>query len=215
MTALLRLLQTSDSAFPSGSFAFSNGLETLVAEGLADSPARIAEVLDTQVVPRWFEFDRVVLGQAWAAADLDALAGVDRDCEVRQTVAPLAAASRRIGRALMTSHARIGTPGVADYLAMGAPGHAAVAQGLIARRLGIGQAEAEAGALHALITGYAAAAIRLGRIGAIAAQQMLARAIDACGDGLARPAPALPASFAPLIDIAATRRGPGAALFAT
>ena len=34
--ATLRLLQISDSAFPSGSFAFSGGLETLAGDGMVD-----------------------------------------------------------------------------------------------------------------------------------------------------------------------------------
>ena len=37
--ALLAALQLGDSAFPSGSFAFSWGLEGLVADGLVDGEA--------------------------------------------------------------------------------------------------------------------------------------------------------------------------------
>ncbi|MCD0162340.1 urease accessory protein UreF, partial [Deinococcus sp. 6YEL10] len=39
MVSLLRLLQLSDSAFPTGAYAFSDGLETLTTRGAVRSPA--------------------------------------------------------------------------------------------------------------------------------------------------------------------------------
>lgn len=219
--ALLRLLQSSDSAFPSGGFAFSNGLETLCAEGLVGTPDAIETVLREQVLPRWLDFDRYFLAAAHgAAADVQALAALDRDCEAHNTVAPLADASRRMGRALLTSHDRIGTPGAAAHLARlrdgAAPGHAPVVQGLVGAGLGLSRAETEAGAVHALAAGYTGAAIRLGRLGALGAQQVLARTIAAAAPRLEAPPPEVPAAFAPLVDIAAARRGAHAVtLFAT
>lgn len=225
--SLLRLLQTTDSAFPSGGFAFSHGLETLSVEGEVRDAAGVEAVLRSQVAPRWLEFDRHFLAAAHAAAgdgDGDgngaALAALDRDCEVQNTVAALASASRRMGRALLTSHARIGTHGAGEALervrAGTAHGHAPVVQGLIGAGLGLSRAETEAGAFHALIAGHTGAAIRLGRLGALEAQQVLARAIETFAPRLAEAPPAEPAAFAPLIDIAAARRSAqSVTLFAT
>ena len=42
---LLRLLQITDSAFPVGGFAFSQGLEWLVQHGWVDCEADVAAVL--------------------------------------------------------------------------------------------------------------------------------------------------------------------------
>ncbi len=42
-TELLRLLQFSDSAFPVGSFSFSNGMETAAEEGLVRDAATLEE----------------------------------------------------------------------------------------------------------------------------------------------------------------------------
>ncbi len=219
--ALLRLLQTTDSAFPSGAFAFSGGLETLCDEGQITDADGLAETLRVQIVPRWLSFDRAFLAAAHAAAGhCEALIEIDRDCEAHQTVAPLAEASRRVGRGLLGTHARIGTPGASDHLAClregHAPGHAPVAQGLIGAGLGCGRAETEAGALYALMAGVASVGIRLGKIGALTGQEILGRLLAETAPALAAAPPETPSSFAPLIDIAACRRdGQSARLFAT
>jgi urease accessory protein len=207
--ALLGALRLGDSAFPSGAFAFSNGLETLAAEGA--SPADAEAMLLGQIAPRWLDFDRWFLAAAHGSApDLDAVAAVDADCEARNAVAALAAASRRTGRAGLTTHARLGTAGAAEYLARvkagEAPGHAAVAQGLAAQALGLGLAEAEAVAFHGVLAGWASAAVRLGLTGALDAQGMVARAGAALAPRLDAPPPAQPFAFAPLADAAAARR---------
>jgi len=218
--ALLRLLQTADSAFPTGAFAFSGGLETLSVEGTVRSAADFEMVLAEQIAPRWLAFDRVFLAAAHRAApDIEALARVDDDCEAHQTVAPLAEASRRVGRATLGTHARMGTPGAAAYRALlgaGAPGHAPVVQGLVGAGLDLDLPATLAGAFHALLAGSASAAVRLGRLGAIAAQEILLRAGTRFAPDLAAPAPPAPEAFAPLIDIAAARRsGRAVSLFAT
>ncbi len=213
--SLLRMLQTGDSAFPSGAFAFSNGLETLVGEGLVPDRMPLGNVLIGQIAPRWLTFDRAFLHAAMAADDV---AAIDRDCHVRQTVPELASASQRMGRALLTSHARIGTAGAADYLARpraDAPGHAPVVQGLIGRGLGLTAEEAEAAAFHGLLSGFAAAAVRLGRLGALQAQKLVSDAISECASAF-ETTPGTPSAFAPIADIAAQRRNPQAVnLFAT
>ncbi|MEL6232987.1 MAG: urease accessory UreF family protein [Pseudomonadota bacterium] len=212
---LLTMLQTGDSAFPSGAFAFSNGLETLVAEGVVPAQISLSDLLIDQIAPRWLEFDRYFLNAALQASDV---AAVDRDCHLRQSVPELAAASLRMGLALLTSHARIGTAGLADYLARdrdAAPGHAPVVQGLAARALGLGSAEAEAAAFHGVLSGFASAAVRLGQIGALNAQRVLRAAIAQHAEALAAPVSA-PSAFVPVADIATQRRDARAVnLFAT
>ncbi len=212
---LLRLLQTGDSAFPSGAFAFSNGLETLVGEGVVPERMPLSAVLLDHIAPRWIEFDRYFVR---AALLVDDIADTDRECELRQTVPELCAASQRMGRALLTSHARIGTAGAAEHLArprVEAPAHAPVVQGLVGRALGLTPEEAEAGAFHGLLAGFSAAAVRLGKIGAISAQELVAQAISHHAAAFETP-PEIPSAFAPIADIAAQRRDATAVnLFAT
>lgn len=221
---LLRLLQTADSSFPSGAFAFSSGLETLCNEARVNSIVDVKALVVTQVLPRWLEFDRVFLLQAHAAAtDPAQLLDVDQQCHVQNTTDRLAMASRRIGRSLLSVHGRIGTPHVEPYrtaLARNGPtdacGYEPVVQGLIGAGLGLSADETQAGALHSVIMAFLSAAIRLGKAGAIEVQALLAQISPVLAQGLARPAPARAGSFSPLTEIAATRRAATHAhLFAT
>ena len=208
----LTLLQTSDSAFPSGAFAFSHGLETLASEGRVAGAPAVEAVLLEQVLPRWLGFDRWFLARAHevsGAAEPDALNQVDALCEAHNAVASLVEASRRIGRSTLVTHARLGTPGAAafrDRIQAGAGfGHAPVVQGALARALGLAVGDAATGALFACMSASVSAAVRLGVLGALDAQRLLLAMRGPMAEGLAAPMPDSPAAFSPLIDIAAMR----------
>lgn len=209
---LLRLLQVSDSSFPSGGFAFSNGLETLANEGALGGDADVEGFLRDQLLARWASFDRWFLRRALEAGDdIGALGALDWQCEAQTSVACLAAASRRMGRAVLSSHRRIGTPFAGAYLAAlredAVPGHLPVVQGLVAAALGLPPPVAEVSAAYQMVTGALSAAVRLGRLGALQAQAtQTALAPDICRL-IAAPLPALPHAFSPLADIAALRHG--------
>lgn len=221
---LLRLLQSADTAFPSGAFAFSSGLETLANEGRVRGASDVQEVLATQIVPRWLSFDRPFLHAAHAAAaDPSRLLEIDGDCHLQNTTDRLAEASRRVGRSLLSVHARIGTPHVAAYRAAlaearrpDATGYEPVVQGLVGAGLDLSPSETEAGALHSVVMAFVSAAVRLGRAGAIEAQAVLANVAPAMAEGLAQPVPERPGAFAPYAEIAAMRRATHhASLFST
>ena len=221
---VIRLLQVSDSAFPSGAFAFSSGLETLVNEGRIHDAADIRAVLTGQVLPRWASFDRPFLQAAHAAeADIARLAEIDERCHAQNSADRLAEAARRIGRSLLSVHGRIGTRGTAEYRAATSgpdlrdrSGYEPVVQGLIGFGLGLSAAQTEMSALHTVTMGFVSAAIRLGRLGAIEAQAVLAAAAPEMADILDSPVPARPGAFSPFAEIAALRRSTGNAnLFAT
>lgn len=222
--AHIRLLQCADSAFPSGSFAFSNGLETLVTEGRVRGASGITALLRHQILPRWLTFDRWFLAGAHAAApDISALIEIDRDCHVQSTTENLAAASRRVGRAQLRVHDRLGTPGAGAFFdAIGRregkerSGYEPVVQGLIGVGVGLDRTQTEVGAIHTLLSGTVSAAVRLGRLGALDAQSVLAELAEDAAIGLAGPLPDLPESFSPIAEIATQRSPPGnVSLFAT
>lgn len=222
--SLLRLLQTNDSAFPSGAFAFSSGLETLCNEGRITGAEDVARLLTDQIVPRWLSFDRYFLRAAFdAQGDPEALLALDRWCHLHNTVEGLAKASRRVGRALLTVHARIGTPGVAAYRAKlaesqsgPAAGYDPVVQGLVGQGLGLDAVQSEIGALNSVVTAFTGSAVRLGRLGALDAQNVLATLARTMADGLDDPPPNQPGAFSTLTEIAALRRASDhASLFAT
>ncbi|TVR46279.1 MAG: urease accessory protein UreF [Rhodobacteraceae bacterium] len=222
--ALIRLLQVSDTAFPSGAFAFSSGLETLFNEGRVTKPEGVQAVLAEQILPRWASFDRVFLHAAHAAAgDLSKLSEIDARCHLQSSSDRLAHASRRIGRSLLSVHARIGTPGAAAYRSHAdqpdlreARSYEPVMQGLIGAGLGLNVTQCELGAVHSTCMAFVSAAVRLGRLGAIEAQGLLAATAPRILATLEQPVPQLAGAFSPFAEIAALRRNTTqAVLFAT
>src|SRR5580700_8769221 len=96
---LLLALQFGDSAFPSGGFAFSWGLEGLAADGLIDDHEDVAEIIAQQLAMRWNTMDRILLGRSHKAPDLKAVISTDLAAEATTLSAPMRAGSRRAGRA--------------------------------------------------------------------------------------------------------------------
>jgi urease accessory protein len=206
----LAALQHGDSAFPGGGFAFSWGIEGLVADELVGTVDDLERVVEDLLLERWATFDRLVLRRAFAAGfDLDRVSALDREVEAGTLVAGLREGSRRAGRALLGVHARLATPGAAAYRAMiddGAPGHLAVVQGLVWRGLGLSVESAEALAAWGLVWALVSAAIRLDVIGHVAAQASLTRLRRRIAALLAALPPVAPLhAFTPLADIAVAR----------
>jgi urease accessory protein len=219
---LLLALQFGDSAFPSGGFAFSWGLEGLAADGLIQGADDVADVIAQQLAMRWNTMDRVLFGRAYVAPDLDATKCVDLLAEAATLSAPMRDGSRRAGRALLGVCARLGLGGVADYRAAVADdarlGHLAVAQGIVFRAAGLSLDLGELISGWAVISGLTSAAVRLGLIGHIQALKMTGPLRATLATLLAEPvaADAQPHSFTPMIDIAVTRNaGRDARMFAT
>ena len=148
MRALLGALWQSDTAFPSGGFAFSNGVEAAVATlGVLDRAA-LTSLIGATLVRRWAKAERPAILYAFHAESLDRLGAVDAAYEAATLSEPLRLGSRRNGRALLKAHKRLGSPGAAELgeaIAQGlCLGHLPAAQGWIWRRCGLGEAEAVA-----------------------------------------------------------------------
>jgi len=212
MNALLVALQHSDSAFPSGGFAFSQGLEACADLASFD----VSGFLEAQIRFRWAPADRVALIRAHRlGSDLEAVARLDREVEASTVVAGLRLGSQRNGMALLTTHARLGTREAAEYRGMvrsgTAPGHLAVVQGFAWRALGVDEQTAVAISGYASLAALAAAAVRLGAIGALEAQATIARLLPVVAAASTSPvADDEPlASFNPLAEIGVMRHGEG------
>lgn len=213
-TNLLVALQHADGQFPSGGFAFSQGLEA--SSSLADRLGAFdfADFIDIQIRHRWADADRVALVRAFRlAGDLDALAELDSEVEASTFVEGLRSGSRRNGTALLTTHGRLGTKGATAYRGMvrngSACGHLAVVQGLVWQALGLDEATAVAIGGYQMVASLATAAVRLGLIGAIDAQASMARALPAIEAAARRPVADGEAlrSFTPLCEIAVAMHG--------
>jgi len=203
------MLQYGDSFFPGGAVAFSWGLEGLLADRAILGTGDVSRFVRSQLRSRWATADRGVLAAAFLAAeDHDAVARVDWFQEAISLPAGLRRGSRRAGAALLAVHARLATPGIEAYRAGvrqgAAPGHLAVAQGLVYHGVGLDLAEAMTVSAHGLCVSVLGAAIRLGLLGHIEAQSMLAEIRASIVELIERPIPSLGeiSSFTPVTDIA-------------
>jgi urease accessory protein len=99
--------QLTDSAFPTGGFAHSGGLEIAVQSGVVRTPDDLIEFITLQLsacaratAPFFFSAHR-------AAPDVPGVAEIDSACDVFLTNHVANRASRAQGRALITSASRI------------------------------------------------------------------------------------------------------------
>lgn len=212
MNGFLTALQQADSAFPSGSFAFSNGIEGLAALGAALGCGGLAAVVTTTIRHRWASADRVAVVHAHRAGDdLAAVAAIDAAVEAASFAEPLRSGAKRNGGALLAAHVRLGTRLALDlrsWIEAGrALGHLPVVQGFIWAKLGVSEKDAVAISGYTTAAGLVAAAVRLGEVGAIEAQAVLTSAILVVAETAEREIPKdlEIASFTPWLDIAAAR----------
>jgi urease accessory protein len=209
---LLSAIQHADSGFPSGGFAFSQGLEGFAGMGARPDGDDIDRFVRTLLALRWTTADRIALAHAHrAAGDLGAVVAIDREVEASTLVESLREGSHRNGMALLTAHARLGTPRADTYRAMiqtgAAPGHLAVVQGLLWSAVGVSERTAIAMSGYGLASALATAAIRLGLLGAIDAQRMVARMLSLIADAADTPVGDGEAmcSYTPFAEIAAMK----------
>jgi urease accessory protein len=212
VSALLTILQHADSAFPSGSFAFSNGIEGLAAMNAPLDRSGLRDVIAMVLRHRWATSDRVAVVRAHRAGDdFGELAALDGAVEAATLAEPLRGGSKRNGQALLAAHTRLGTPGAGEFRAQIAAeklhGHLPVVQGFLWRARGMSENDAMTVSGYTTASGLIAATVRLGRIGAVEAQAVLAALLPTIAD-LSVPV-ALNAqieSFLPWVDAAASRQ---------
>ncbi len=212
MIDLLTILQHADSAFPSGSFAFSNGVEGLAAMSAPLDRGGLGAVVTMFLRHRWATSDRVAVSLAHRANGVfDKVAEIDHAIEAATLAEPLRTGSKRNGNALLATHARLKTPGAQELRALIADGracgHLPVVQGFVWRTAGMSEAAVVAMSGYSTASGLVAAAVRLGHIGAVEAQSVLASLLPSIAD-LSDPVPPNAAieSFLPWVDVATARQ---------
>jgi urease accessory protein len=220
--SVLSLLQLSDSAFPSGRYTLSYGLETIAQTGQLGAPAEssaltalLADSIRFGVAPS----DGLALACAHRAAgpngevDLDLVREVDERLTAVKLPREAREASTRTGRAVLaTATAAIGGPVMDAFsgrVRQGrSPGNHAVVIGLLTAWLGIPRLEAVVGELYAFASGWAAAAVRLGLLDHRTAQRLLHRVrptvADAAANVIGRDLNQI-SSCTPLLDVMSMR----------
>jgi urease accessory protein len=166
------LWQLIDSAFPSGTFAHSWGLEAAYQAGEIDADAALGRFLRDNM----WQTGHAVLPLVTAAhQDPASLAAFDAICDAFLTNAVANRASRQQGRAFVSACARVWPSPALTALhtrARGSCGHYAPVAGAALRTLAVPIGDAQQLILFSASRGVLAAAVRLGIVGPYRAQQL-------------------------------------------
>lgn len=186
---IARLLQTTDSFYPTGTYAHSFGLEGLVQAGAVRDRATLREFLLGQAVPQLGRTELPIAARAWDAA------GASSDWDTLRTLCVLGAALRGT-RELRAASAAIGAQrldfavtvhGDAGLAAEfnrraasgGWPRPSCVAAAIEGRALGAPREAVLAAVLYGALSALVAAAVKLLRLGQNASHTLLAEALAA------------------------------------
>ena len=219
VSRLLVSLQLSDSAFPSGFYTMSHGLEGFRQQGLV-APDGVAGLLDDLLIAAIGPGDATALARAHDAVrvgDWDAVTEIDRLLFASKLNAELRIASTRSGRQLadIAGEAFAGTPGEADIAEWAArvkakesPGCQPVVTAVCYAASGVPVVEAVASDLFAFAVSFVGAALRLRLTDHRGAQVILRQAQPVIetvtADAAARPVSDI-GGFAPVADIMSAR----------
>lgn len=215
VASLLVGLQLTDSAFPSGFYTMSHGLEGFHQAGMVDA-ATVGDLLEDLLISSVGPGDATAIARAHGSAsrrDWEAVADVDRLLFASKLNAELRNASVRSGRQLadITTQIFDGTPGGEDIATWGSwvkqrrtPGCQPVVTAVVNAAEGVPVADAVAADLFAFAASFAGAALRLRLADHRSAQVMLRRVhpvIEAVTqDALTRPLADI-GGFTPVGDI--------------
>ncbi|WP_264886384.1 urease accessory protein UreF [Dietzia sp. NCCP-2495] len=224
LVAELTWLHLHDSAFPSGRFVHSNGLEAWLRDRPDATDDQIRAVARAYVAGSVATLDAVAVGHAWSTPDSEALVELDLLVRAYKITESARTSSEACGRQLVTT-ARRTMPSVAGlgylgHVAAGrTPGSLPVVEGALQRALGIDRSRAVAGTVRSGYAGVLSAAVRLGRLGPMQVQRALFDDVQWITD-LVRAAECTPledvTAFSPGLDIAAMRHETSSArLFST
>lgn len=206
--ALLRLLQVSDTAFPTGAFSHSMGLEAFVEAGELRS-AEGLQHLGELYLDSLATSDCVALRAAYGARP-EGLLRVDRLLSATKPTRELRAASASTGKRFLLSVTALGVEEavigefVASVQAGESPGNLAVGYGVAAPVFGLDREEMLLAYLYSSAASLVAAGQKLIPLGGSAAQRVLFELGGEIARTAGRSAGVVPEemyAFSPTIDV--------------
>lgn len=213
MLQLLKTIWQADGTFPSGSFAFSYGMEGLAAMGAVSDRDTLSDFIQTILQQRWAPFDRIVLVQSFRAhGDLAQIIRVDQEVEAATFGETQRDGSRRNGASFLATHAKLGNATAVllreNIRSGGALGHITVMQGALWQSMNMDERMAQLASAYTTISGAISAAVRLGVVGALQAQTVISGCLPLIDQLSAVPVSddARPGSFVPFLDIAVAQQ---------
>jgi len=172
-----QIWQIVDSAFPTGGFAHSGGLESAFQHGWVRSPDELGDFVRAAVLQAYWAGAPFV---AAAHADVEAFAQLDRACDALLSNHLANRASRVQGASFLATAAHtFELPALvklrAALRAEGRPGHLGPCFGTACATIGLDPTSSVSLFLFHTLRGLMSSAVRLGIVGSLDAQRMQQR----------------------------------------
>jgi urease accessory protein len=164
---MLRLLQLSDSAMPSGAYAFSDGLETDTQNTRVHDAKSLSAWLETQLKHGWGRCDAVACALAWHPKERSR---INAELSAIKNIETMRRSSLQIGTTIERNALQIWD----ITLELPQPVHHAVVFGALGHAFGCSQIETVQAFISSYLIGKATSATRLLRIGGISTQKIIA-----------------------------------------
>lgn len=206
--ALIHTLQFTDSFFPVGAFAYSDGLETAATSGLVHDAASLGVWMDHFLEGVYILCEGLALVKCMMALkvdNLEVLSQIDRELTAIRPASAVRVSSLGVGKRLLSLYASIcGDENFPRYARMLPNSNAAVAYAVVFFHRGIAEREAALAFGYSRLAGIVSAGLRLISMGQQQGQELLTRAIERLPDAtdrIIRMADEPLTSFSPMLDI--------------
>jgi urease accessory protein len=205
---LIHILQITDSFFPVGAFAYSDGLETAASAGLVRDGRELEGWLHHYIDAVFEPCDGLALLQCARSVergDWPAIHVIDEEVTALKPSAASRASSRSVGKRLLATYSGlVPRDAFMEKAEMLPHANAAVMYGLVLTHRGVNASDALLAFGYARLAGMISAALRLIPLGQLEGQKLLDGALDRlCGAAgrVLRSETAPLGSFGPMLDI--------------